>query len=161
LFSNRTLRNFKNGIDEILEENLILIIDDMPERHDFFRKLLLIVFERKSDEIYHIYDYENAVDFLERHYDEIEQLFLDHDFDCEMHHPDNPNDREKTGSDVANLMVEKKWNIPTIVHSINPPGSKYIYDTLYSAGIHVERIPFYYFTHKWGEVIEDAESPEE
>lgn len=131
---------------------MILIVDDMPERLDFFRKFGEKVLEKDPNEIYTATHYWEAVRILEKWHGEIEILFLDHD----LNDFGKEGGAEWTGHDLARTMVDRGWKIPkVIVHSINPVGAWNIEFFLTENGWEVEKIPYFKFLERWGEVRYD------
>ena len=118
----------------------VLILDDDPDRHKAFRKIL-------SDcERYHAYTDLEAFSFLE-HYGPFELVCLDHDLGNFSVGESLPlGDLAGSGIDVAEyiaLHLEKeKYPKKIIIHSWNAPGALRMFRILFPTGIPITTIPF-------------------
>jgi CheY-like chemotaxis protein len=108
----------------------ILILDDMPERHDGFKK----IFSGAPDELVHTWTYFEALEALEKAVLDgkpFGMACLDHDLG------DNPDisadlqvgmyrDHVFTGADVCSFLVKNPRLCPpqVLIHSWNPSGSE-------------------------------------
>ena len=134
-----------------MADAVILIIDDMPERHNLIIKWLKFHKGFPSSHIVSAYEYEEAVRTLDTIHEHCIHIFLDHDFDLIMHDPDD----EKTGTDIARHMVDMGYDIPTTVISINPSGADRIYHILNDAGVAVSKKPIFQFTFEMEDNLDD------
>jgi len=106
----------------------ILILDDDPDRHEWFEKAF------SGKDITKAYTYEEAVSALDsgKKYDVV---FLDHDLGS-----------VENGVDVATHIAKSipEHSIPELVwiHSMNPVGARRMEDVLKDRGIRFCRTPF-------------------
>jgi hypothetical protein len=113
----------------------ILILEDSQERIKFFRDKLiqheLFIFEHVKD----------AEIFIENN--QVTMMFLDHDLEG-FHHI--PSELPITGYEFVKFLVEKNLAKETtiIIHSMDVPGAKNMFETLYRNKYRVTVIPFAY-----------------
>lgn len=129
---------------------MIVIIDDAMTRHHLIKEWLSFYRGVHKEKVVSVYGYAEAIEILDRCHDVIEHLFLDHDLDAIFH----GGGAERTGSDIAKHMVEKDYNIPTTLVTINPAGAEYMERVLRDANIPVERKPIFQFQFELEGVIE-------
>jgi CheY-like chemotaxis protein len=114
----------------------ILILDDLHERHEGFRKILY------QHTLTHVMCYSEAVAALK--WNRYDMLCLDHDLgDIDM----GDDGRFKTGCDVAAWLEKNPARCPAkvLVHSHNPVGVKNILDCLADlkkSGVEVVKRPY-------------------
>ena len=113
----------------------ILVVDDMQERHDFFRK----AYNGMDDIIVQSYDYDNAILELSSTPDSFDLMFLDHDLSIESAMCDPHNTYEKTGSDIAEYIARELdpaecVGMEIYCHSMNPYGRVNMVNILKKAG---------------------------
>ena len=122
----------------------ILILDDVVERHAYFRNEL-----GNNHQLVHTWAYADCTRMLTQE-DKFDVVFLDHDLSerQQMSRVGGPGfGDDLNGSDVVLFMVdrlpqEKRPN-QVVVHSWNPAGAKFMIDTLKGAGFqNVSRWPF-------------------
>lgn len=121
----------------------ILVVDDMQERHDFFRK----AYNGMDDIIVQSYDYDNAMLELASTPNDFDLMFLDHDLSLEAIMCDPNNTYEKTGSDIAKYIAQEIKPADCVgmeihCHSMNPYGRVNMVDILRNAGFTVHDVPF-------------------
>ena len=121
----------------------ILFLDDMEDRHELFRQRMFDL--GKNVSIKSVWNYDEFVEANK--IDGYDYMFLDHDLshDAIMCDPDNI--EEKTGTDVANWIVENIEPMHVaeiIVHSLNPVGRERMVNILNDAGFYAKECPFYY-----------------
>lgn len=113
----------------------ILVVDDIQERHDFFRK----AYNRMDDIIVQAYDYDNAILELSSTPSDFDLMFLDHDLSDAAAFCDPHNTYEKTGSDIAEYIARKLdpedcVGLEIYCHSMNPWGRANMVKILKKAG---------------------------
>lgn len=117
----------------------ILVLEDDIKRIERFKE------KYNKDELFITKNVEKAKVLLRiNNYD---YIFLDHDLGGEMVDSDN----EDTGYQVAKFIVEEQVqkNATIIIHSVNPVGSKKMYDTLIKQGFKVAQLPFTKLLECW------------
>jgi CheY-like chemotaxis protein len=134
----------------------VLLVEDREARIEWFKKHINDC--GMETEIYSAVDAEAAVDLLD--HEKFDIMFLDHDLGTVELMDIND---EKSGSVVAKHMAE---NHPSpracvIIHSQNPAGSQYMYQTLRAAGYEVIVQPFttlYHHVQKGNKLIVRVEA---
>ena len=119
----------------------VLVIDDIPERHQIIREWLHFYHNVDREDVLSSYSYRQGIEALSIYSDKLDMIFLDHDFDFLV----NEDEKDKTGVDIAKFMIEHELNIPVTIISVNPVGAKNIENTLKG---HVDTVvyrPIYYF----------------
>lgn len=121
----------------------ILVVDDMQERHDFFRE----AYNHVDDIIIQSYDYDNAILELCSTPTDFDLMFLDHDLSLESIMCDPHNTFEKTGSDIAEYIAREIDPLDCVgleiyCHSMNPYGRANMENILKKAGFKVHNVPF-------------------
>lgn len=119
----------------------ILFLDDDMERHKYFNKWI-----PSGHFVAEVNNYESTITLLnikDKNFYDI--MFLDHDLGVEdqMCTP-GVNNRYKTGTDVAQFIVENdiRPNKFVVLHSYNPVGVQRMLKILSTAGIKVVCHPF-------------------
>lgn len=118
----------------------ILILDDMTERHKFFKNKL----GNQNNMLIHSYSYSEALIELRATPYLFDVLYLDHDLSLEDIMCDPENSRDKNGTDFARLIVKtidpKKLTKPLKIylHTMNPFGKVSMLEILVKAGFDVE-----------------------
>ena len=135
------------GLQEVQKRRLelvrILVVDDMQERHDFFRK----AYNGMDDIIVQSYDYDNAILEIASTPNSFDRMFLDHDLSLDAIMCDPHNTYEKTGSDIAKYIAREIKPADCVgmeiyCHSMNPYGRVNMVDILRNAGFTVHDAPF-------------------
>jgi len=111
----------------------ILILDDDDNRHEQFAK------KYASENLVHVHTSTDAIDELK--INKFDYVFLDHDLGGTIMSSSGPG----TGYEVAEWIANNENGIPlkaVILHSLNPPGRKNMYNVLYSKGVNVMESPF-------------------
>jgi CheY-like chemotaxis protein len=122
----------------------ILVVDDMEDRHDFFRQ----AYNGMDDIIVQAYDYDNAILELSSTPTAFDLMFLDHDLTEEATLCDPHNTFEKTGSDIAKYIAreidpESCVGMEIYCHSMNKRGRENMVDILKKAGFTVIDLAFW------------------
>lgn len=113
----------------------IFILEDNPERIKSFK-------EKYYDDILTIVNNVNKAKKMLLKIDDYDFLFLDHDLEGETYVNSH---NENTGYQIAKFIVENDIQIDStiIIHSLNPVGSKNMYNILEKAKFKVLKIPFF------------------
>ena len=121
----------------------ILILDDDPERHDYFRKTLT------GHMTMHTSTYRGAVLMLSS-MPRFDVAYLDRDLNDWGSVSKDERGNKLTGEDVADFIVnelpEQQRPKQVVVHSQNEDGAQHMFDTLDGAGIYTTLVPFPYVT---------------
>lgn len=125
----------------------VLVLDDMAERHEVFKKKL-------AASIDHAVLFSQAQQMILNN-DPYDTIFLDHDLGDAQENADYFVDEygrrvEYNGAHFAYWLVHQRDKLPknVIVHSVNPDGAKRIEATLRAHRIPVDVIPFTSLVHK-------------
>lgn len=118
----------------------VLILDDDPDRHKVFDKIL------PNCEVYHAYTDIEAIAFLE-HCGPFELVCLDHDLgDYSVGESLPLGDLAGSGMDVAEFIAlhleREKYPKKIIIHSWNSSGARRMLATLFPTGIPITAMPF-------------------
>lgn len=90
----------------------IMILEDSPERCEFFRKFL-------SGHVLYFYDNAEAAKTALR-LQEFDMIFLDHDLEGQVY---VNSDHENTGYQVAKYIADKNIETQVIIHTMNYSGA--------------------------------------
>lgn len=115
----------------------VLFLDDSKDRHKIFKRNTIGIV------VDHAYTAQEAISFLEDTSFLYDIIFLDHDLNAETE--GDLNDEEEDGRFVAErLALMKRYReVPVVIHSLNPDGSRIMKNTLASNGfVDLHRIPF-------------------
>ena len=126
----------------------ILFMDDDPERHERFKKMVEDVLSPDT-QIHYAWNALTAKDLMSRH--RYDLVCLDHDLsvDDQMCDPDAPT-REENGTVVARFIrdeLEPKMRPAlAILHSFNPTGRRAMAEALTECGVPSRELPFGTYT---------------
>jgi CheY-like chemotaxis protein len=122
----------------------ILVVDDMQDRHDFFRS----AYRGMDDIIVQAYDYDNALLELASTPTSFDLMFLDHDLSEEATLCNPHTTFEKTGTDIAKYIAIEIdpadcVGMEIYCHSMNPAGRENMVDILQRAGFKAIDLAFW------------------
>jgi hypothetical protein len=132
---------------------MILILDDDPGRHEYFRRTLV------DHVLIHVSTYQAAVLMLSS-MGAFDEVYLDRDLNHWGSVSKDARGKELTGEDVVDFIVNElpreRWPKRVIVHSQNKRGAKRMFDALDDAGIYTVLDPFPYETVRHGGYYESS-----
>jgi CheY-like chemotaxis protein len=107
----------------------VLVLDDTDMRHEVFSE------RHKSDEVWHAYTHEAAVDILSSS-QRFDRVYLDHDLRAQESGHD-------TAKFIAERLMERLRPIMVVVHTTNPCEGDKMVKVLKDLGVSAQYEPFW------------------